>query len=151
MPSPGPSRRSLAAGIDSDLYIVTDATARVHRGFLQALAAVSQTGEDIVVGHSLLASENRKWFAKCLGLTLVHRNLQNWARERLGLSSLIEGRGMAYTRRYIRQYGWSLAVPTRGPLGSAPDGRLAPRRARRRAGHAGRLCRRRAGLYAAAR
>ena len=109
-----------ATGVDSDLYVVTDATARVHRGFLQALAAVSHSGEDIVVGHSVLASENRKWFAKCLGLTLVHRNLQNWARERLGLSSLIEGRGMAYTRRYIREYGWSLAVPTQSRSGQHP-------------------------------
>ncbi len=107
-------------GVDSDLYVVTDATARVHRGFLQALATVSQSGEDIVVGHSVLASENRKWFAKCLGLTLVHRNLQNWARERLGLSSLIEGRGMAYSRRYIREYGWSLAVPTQTRSGQHP-------------------------------
>jgi cellulose synthase/poly-beta-1,6-N-acetylglucosamine synthase-like glycosyltransferase len=46
-----------------------------------------------------------------LGLTLVHRNLQNWARQQLGLSSLIEGRGMAYSRKYVERYGWTLAAP----------------------------------------
>ena len=42
----------------------------------------------------------------------VHRNLQNLARERLGLSALVEGRGMAYSREYIDRFGWSLALPT---------------------------------------
>jgi cellulose synthase/poly-beta-1,6-N-acetylglucosamine synthase-like glycosyltransferase len=107
-------------GLAHELYVVTDATARVDPGFLLALAKLSQTGEDIVVGHSIRAAEATQWFAKCLGLTLVHRNLQNWARERLGLSSLIEGRGMAYSRRYIEKHGWSLAVPTQAEAGQHP-------------------------------
>jgi cellulose synthase/poly-beta-1,6-N-acetylglucosamine synthase-like glycosyltransferase len=109
-----------ATGVDSDIYVVTDATARVDPGFLRALTSPFQSGEDIVVGHSIVAMDNRKWFAKCLGLTLVHRNLQNWARERLGLSSLIEGRGMGYSRRYIRQFGWNLALPTGSRAGQHP-------------------------------
>jgi cellulose synthase/poly-beta-1,6-N-acetylglucosamine synthase-like glycosyltransferase len=108
------------AGLTHDFYVVTDATARVDRGFLQALARLLQTGEDIVVGHSIRATDATQWFAKCLGLTLVHRNLQNWARERLGLSSLIEGRGMAYSRRYIAKHGWSLAVPSQAEAGQHP-------------------------------
>lgn len=108
------------AGLCHDLYVVTDATARVDRGFLRALARVSQSGEHIVVGHSIRATDARQWFAKCLGLTLVHRNLQNWAREQLGLSSLIEGRGMAYSRQYIQKHGWSLAVPTQAEAGQHP-------------------------------
>jgi cellulose synthase/poly-beta-1,6-N-acetylglucosamine synthase-like glycosyltransferase len=107
-------------GVDSDAYVVTDATARVHRDFLNALTHPTFADEDVVVGHSVLAGEDQPWFAKCLGLTLVHRNFQNWARQRLGLSSLIEGRGMAYSRRYIRQYGWSLAVPTHSRAGRHP-------------------------------
>jgi cellulose synthase/poly-beta-1,6-N-acetylglucosamine synthase-like glycosyltransferase len=107
-------------GVDSDMYVVTDATARVHRAFLRELAAASLAGEDIVVAHSIVASDAKKWFAKCLGLTLVHRNLQNWARERMGLSSLIEGRGMAYSRRYIQRHGWRLAVPTETEAGQHP-------------------------------
>ncbi|TFH48595.1 MAG: glycosyltransferase [Lysobacterales bacterium] len=94
-----------------DLYVVTDATARVEPGFLSALVDVHRLGEDIVVGHAVVDAENQKWFARCLGLTLVHRNLQNWARQQLGLSSLIEGRGMAYSRKYVEQYGWTLAAP----------------------------------------
>jgi cellulose synthase/poly-beta-1,6-N-acetylglucosamine synthase-like glycosyltransferase len=108
------------AGLAHDLYVVTDATARVDRGFLRALARLSQSGEHIVVGHSIRATDAQQWFAKCLGLTLVHRNLQNWARERLGLSSLIEGRGMAYSRHYIQQHGWSLALPTQAEAGQHP-------------------------------
>jgi cellulose synthase/poly-beta-1,6-N-acetylglucosamine synthase-like glycosyltransferase len=108
------------SGLAHDFYLVTDATARVDPGFLRAMARNCQLGEDIVVGHSIRATDARQWFAKCLGLTLVHRNLQNWARERLELSSLIEGRGMAYSRGYIEKHGWSLAVPTQAQAGQHP-------------------------------
>ncbi len=107
-------------GLSHDLYVVTDGTARFDRGFLRALVTAFQAGEDIVVGHSVRSTGAQQWFAKCLGLTLVHRNLQNWARERLGLSSLIEGRGMGYGRRYIERHGWSLAVPTQAEAGQHP-------------------------------
>ena len=78
-----------------DLYVITDATARVEAGFLRALVNVYMEGEDIVVSHSLVDSENQKWFARCLGLTLVHRNFQNWSRA-----------GTAFVRSYRRpRYG----------------------------------------------
>jgi len=98
-------------GYSPDLYIITDATARVETGFLDALVDGYRQGEDIVVSHPVVDAENQKWFARCLGLTLVHRNLQNWARQQLGLSSLIEGRGMAYSKKYVERYGWTLALP----------------------------------------
>jgi len=82
-------------GIEPDLYVIVDATARVETGFFDALVDIWRQGEDIIVSHSLLDAENQKWFARCLGLTLVHRNLQNRSRQRLGLSAFIEGRGMA--------------------------------------------------------
>jgi len=107
-------------GLAHDYFVVTDGTARVDRGFLAAMARLCQAGETIVVGHSVRATDATQWFAKCLGLTLVHRNLQNWARERLGLSSLIEGRGMAYSRSYIEKHGWNLAVPTQAAAGQHP-------------------------------
>ncbi len=107
-------------GIDADLYVVTDATAHVEPGFLEGLVARWQQGEDIVVAHSLVDLANQQWFAQCLGLTLVHRNMQNLARERLGLSALVEGRGMAYSRAYIERFGWSLALPTATDPGEHP-------------------------------
>jgi cellulose synthase/poly-beta-1,6-N-acetylglucosamine synthase-like glycosyltransferase len=107
-------------GADPDIYLVTDATARVDVNFLAELASFIARGEDIVVAHSMVEVENQKWFARCLGLTLVHRNLQNWSRERLRLSALIEGRGMAYSRRYVRRYGWSLAAPAAGSAATHP-------------------------------
>lgn len=105
---------------DSDMYVVVDATARVDFGFLDALVALWQEGENIIVSHPLVDSENQKWFARCLGLTLVHRNLQNSARQRLRLSALIEGRGMAYSREYIKKFGWRLALPTASKSGAHP-------------------------------
>lgn len=108
------------AGADPDLYVITDGTARLDPHFLAALVPKWRAGEDIVVGHSIVSSTNMKWFARCLGLTLVHRNLQNWARERLGLSALIEGRGMAYSRGYVRRFGWNLALPTHPKPGQHP-------------------------------
>lgn len=107
-------------GVLPDLYFVTDATARIDRRFLSRLVGPWQRGEDIVVGHSVVDTENQQWFAQCLGLTLVHRNLQNAARERLGLSSLIEGRGMAYSAAYVRRHGWTLALPTVSEAGTHP-------------------------------
>ncbi len=102
-------------GVRADQYVVTDATAWVDAGFLAALAARRSAGEDIVVGRSVAATENQPWFVHCLALTLVHRNYQNECRERLGLSSLIEGRGMAYGDGYIGRHGWSLAIPAGNP------------------------------------
>ena len=98
-------------GANPDLYVIVDATVRVAPEFLVNLASHALQGEDIVVGHAVVDPENQQWFAQCVGLSLAHRNLQNWSRERLRLSALIEGRGMAYSRRYIKRYGWSLALP----------------------------------------
>lgn len=106
--------------IDADLYVITDSTASVEPGFLAAFATRWRQGEDIAIGHSVLDLKNQRWFAQCLGLALVHRTVQNAARERLGLSALIIGCGMAYSRRYIQQYGWRLAMPTEDAAGSHP-------------------------------
>ena len=106
--------------IAPDLYVIVDATARVEPDFLGALVALWRQGENIIVSHSVVNAENQKWFAQCLGLTLVHRNLQNWSRQRLGLSALIEGRGMAYSRAYVQRFGWNLALPTSSRRGSHP-------------------------------
>jgi cellulose synthase/poly-beta-1,6-N-acetylglucosamine synthase-like glycosyltransferase len=106
--------------IDPDLYAIVDATARVDTGFLGAMVALWQQGENMIVSHPVVDAANQKWFAKCLGLTLAHRNVQNWSRQRLGLSAFIEGRGMAYSRAYVQRYGWSLAVPTSSRSGSHP-------------------------------
>jgi len=109
-----------AHGVEGDLYVVTDATARIAPGFLACMAERWRRGEDIVVGHSVVDMDNQQWFAQCLGLTLVHRNLQNATRERLHLSALIEGRGMAYSHHYVRRHGWALALPTNRAAGTHP-------------------------------
>jgi cellulose synthase/poly-beta-1,6-N-acetylglucosamine synthase-like glycosyltransferase len=98
-------------GVCPDLYIIVDATALVQKSFLRAMAEKWRQGEDIISGHSVVSSENQTWYAQCLSLTLVHRNLQSLYREQLGLSALLEGRGMGYSQKYIRRFGWSLAVP----------------------------------------
>ena len=99
-------------GMDPDMYVIVDATAQVHPGFLKSFAAYWAKGEKIIIARAILDTTNRKWFAQCIGLTLAHRNLQNWARESLGLSAFVSGRGMAYSRAYIERFGWRLALPT---------------------------------------
>jgi cellulose synthase/poly-beta-1,6-N-acetylglucosamine synthase-like glycosyltransferase len=106
--------------VAADLYVIVDATARVHSKFLGALSEKWRSGRCIVIGHAIVDAENQQWFAKCLGLTLSHRSLQNWSRERLGLSCFIGGRGMAYSREYIARFGWSLALPTNSASGDHP-------------------------------
>jgi len=98
-------------GITHELYVIVDATVQVTATFLVALAKRWQQGEDIITSHPRLSAENQAWYARCLGLMLVHRNLQNSSRERLHLSALLEGRGMAYSQSYIRRFGWHLALP----------------------------------------
>ncbi len=112
--------RLRATGVRADLYVVTDGTAWVQPGFLAALAERRMAGEDIVVARSVAATDGQPWFVHCLGLTLVHRNFQNECRERLGLSSLVEGRGMAYSDSYVARHGWSLALPPGDPKGTHP-------------------------------
>jgi cellulose synthase/poly-beta-1,6-N-acetylglucosamine synthase-like glycosyltransferase len=98
-------------GVTPALYLIVDATVQVEANFLTSVAECWQQGEEIITSHQVVSSGNRAWYARCLGLMLVHRNLQNWSRERLGLSALLEGRGMAYSQRYIRRFGWHLALP----------------------------------------
>ena len=99
-------------GIQSDLYVIVDATAYVADGFLSSLAKHWSQGENVIMAHTVVDPANQKWFARCLGLTLAHRNLQDAARERLKLSALVCGRGMAFGHEYIGSHGWSLAVPS---------------------------------------
>jgi cellulose synthase/poly-beta-1,6-N-acetylglucosamine synthase-like glycosyltransferase len=98
--------------VEPDLYVVVDATAQVSPGFFKALIERWQQGEDIMTSRATLSSTNQKWFARCLGLMLIHRYMQGWYREQLGLSAWLEGRGMAYSRGYIQQFGWRLALPS---------------------------------------
>jgi len=95
-----------------DLYLIIDATARLEKEFLNGLVGRWADGAPIVIGHPIVDPENLQWFARCLGLTLAHRNLQNWARDVVGLSGFIGGRGMAYDRAFIERFGWTLALPT---------------------------------------
>jgi cellulose synthase/poly-beta-1,6-N-acetylglucosamine synthase-like glycosyltransferase len=116
-----------ARGMLADLHVVTDATARLDPGFLHELLPFWHRGEAIIVGHSIVDLSNERWFAQCLGLTLVHRNLQNEVRERLSLSALIEGRGMAYQPR-LHLAARLVSRGTRFRRGRhSPDRRLAPR------------------------
>lgn len=109
------TQRSIAP----ELYVITDATVQVDPHFLTALAEGWQQGENIITSCATVSPANQKWYARCLGLMLVHRHLQGWCRERLGLSAWLEGRGMAYSRDYIQRFGWHLALPT-GPQSSHP-------------------------------
>jgi cellulose synthase/poly-beta-1,6-N-acetylglucosamine synthase-like glycosyltransferase len=99
-------------GVVPDLYVIVDATAQVSPGFLHALSESWQQGENIMTSRAVLSPTNQKRFAKCLGLMLVHRYMQGCYREQLGLSAWLEGRGMAYSRDYIQQFGWRLALPS---------------------------------------
>jgi cellulose synthase/poly-beta-1,6-N-acetylglucosamine synthase-like glycosyltransferase len=98
-------------GVAPELYVIVDATVELEPNFLTALAKRWQQGEDVITSHSRVSAESHAWYARCLGLMLVHRNLQNWSREQLGLSALLEGRGMAYSQAYVQRYGWHLALP----------------------------------------
>jgi len=114
-------------GVFPDLYLIIDATALVEASFVTAIAQRWKDGEDIISSHSILNPENKSWYARCLGLMLVHRNLQCWAREQFGFSALLEGRGMAFSRDYVKRFGWSLALPKTQGVHPTEDWRHAVR------------------------
>lgn len=117
----GWSLDSLAnAGVVADAYVILDATVIVKPGFLDALLSEIRKGENIVISHPVLDESNKKWFAKCSGLSLAHLSVQNRARQTLGLSAFIGGRGMAYSKSYIEQFGWELAMPNSTNSGVHP-------------------------------
>jgi cellulose synthase/poly-beta-1,6-N-acetylglucosamine synthase-like glycosyltransferase len=101
-------------GVAPDLYVIVDATAQVQTNFLASMVERWRRGEDIITCNPVVSFESRAWYVRCLGLMLVHRNFQNWSRDRLGLSALLDGRGMAYSRDYITRFGWNLALPSSG-------------------------------------
>jgi cellulose synthase/poly-beta-1,6-N-acetylglucosamine synthase-like glycosyltransferase len=107
-------------GVASDLYVIVDATAYVADDFLSSLAERWSSGENVIMAHTLTDPTNQKWFARCLGLTIAHRNLQDAARERLSLSALVCGRGMAFGKEYIEKHGWRLALPSESVAGTHP-------------------------------
>jgi 1,2-diacylglycerol 3-beta-glucosyltransferase len=106
--------------VDPELYVVIDATVQVHPEFLSEIVSKWAEGEDIVVGFASADPGKQQWFVRCMGLTLTHRRLQNESREALRLSSLIEGRGMGYSRSYVSRFGWRLALPDEGSGGTHP-------------------------------
>jgi cellulose synthase/poly-beta-1,6-N-acetylglucosamine synthase-like glycosyltransferase len=94
-----------------DLYVIVDATAKVDPNFIAAMAEQWSLGNHIVSNHTFVSPESQNWYARCLALMFVHRNLQNQARERLGLSAMLGGCGMAFSKHYIDRFRWSLALP----------------------------------------
>jgi 1,2-diacylglycerol 3-beta-glucosyltransferase len=113
-------RKLKSLGVASDLYVVVDATAYVADDFLLRLAEHWSCGENVIMAHTMVDPANQQWFARCLGLTLAHRNLQDMARERLSLSALVCGRGMAFGKDYIEKHGWGLALPSESVAGTHP-------------------------------
>jgi cellulose synthase/poly-beta-1,6-N-acetylglucosamine synthase-like glycosyltransferase len=98
-------------GITPDLYVVIDAPVCVATGFLSAFAKCWQEGAHIIANHTVVDASSQSWYARCLALMFVHRNFQNWSREQIKISGLLTGCGMAFSRAYIQQFGWSLALP----------------------------------------
>jgi 1,2-diacylglycerol 3-beta-glucosyltransferase len=113
-------RKLESLGVQSDLYVIVDATAYVADAFLLRLAERWSDGENVIMAHTMVDPSNQRWFARCLGLTLAHRNLQDMARERLSLSALVCGRGMAFGKDYIGKHGWGLALPAQSVAGNHP-------------------------------
>jgi hypothetical protein len=96
--------------IDTDLHVISDATTYVAPQFLQRLVRFWVDGEDIIIAHSMVDTENRIRFACCMGLTLARRNFQDLAREGLALSTPVSGRGMGFSQDHTGKYRWRLAL-----------------------------------------
>lgn len=95
-----------------DAFIITDSTATICCNSLDRLVTVILSGFLVAVGRATISNPSQApWYVSLHGLALAHRGIQNKARSRMGISSLIEGRLMAYSTRYISMYRWTLARP----------------------------------------
>ena len=90
--------------VDASAVITRPTTARVESAFWQRFRRDGFC-EDVAIGHSVLDSKNTRWFAMYRSRAhACFRRSRTVPGRCLGLSALIIGCSMAYSRQYIQQY-----------------------------------------------
>lgn len=94
--------------IKYDALIVVDADTVVDRYALDAYDRALRNGHEIQQGYNYLSNPWETPFTRIIAVTSVLRNeLFYGGKEHLGLSSMLSGTGMCFSRRVLDRYRWT--------------------------------------------
>jgi cellulose synthase/poly-beta-1,6-N-acetylglucosamine synthase-like glycosyltransferase len=95
-------------GGDFDALVIVDADTVVDRRCFDAFDEALRAGHQVQQGYNYLSNPWESPFTRVIAVTSVLRNgLFYHGKERLGLSSMLSGTGMCFSRRIIEKYGWT--------------------------------------------
>jgi cellulose synthase/poly-beta-1,6-N-acetylglucosamine synthase-like glycosyltransferase len=96
------------AGRAFDGLVIVDADTVVDRDCFAAFDEALRSGCDVQQGYNTLSNPWESSFTRIIAVTSVLRNRLFYAgKERLGVSSMLSGTGMCFSRRIIDTYGWT--------------------------------------------
>jgi len=97
-----------AAGAEFDGLVIVDADTVVDRGLLTAFDEGLRAGQHAQQGYNYLSNPWESPFTRIIAVTSVLRNGLFYAgKERLGLSSMLSGTGMCFSRELLDRNGWT--------------------------------------------
>lgn len=95
-------------GTPFDALLVVDADTVVDRDALLAFDDALRDGQEVQQGYNYLSNPWESPFTRIIAVTSVLRNELFYAgKERLGMTSMLSGTGMCFSRRIIERLGWS--------------------------------------------
>ena len=91
-----------------DALVIVDADTVVDRPCFAAFDEALRGGCEVQQGYNYLSNPWESSFTRIIAVTSVLRNrLFYEGKERLGVSSMLSGTGMCFSRRIIETYGWT--------------------------------------------
>jgi cellulose synthase/poly-beta-1,6-N-acetylglucosamine synthase-like glycosyltransferase len=91
-----------------DALVILDADTRVDPHLLDALNKGLLLGHTVQQGHNYLANPWDSPFTRIIAVTSLLRNSFFYAgKMRLGLSGMLSGTGMCFSRQVLERYGWT--------------------------------------------
>jgi hypothetical protein len=90
-----------------DALVIVDADTVVDGSCFAAFDEAVRSGCDVQQGYNTLSNPWESSFTRIIAVTSVLRNRFFYdGKERLGVSSMLSGTGMCFSRRIIETYGW---------------------------------------------
>lgn len=91
-----------------DALVIIDADTVVDRGLLEAFSDGLNSGHQIQQAYNYLVNPWETPFTRIIAVTSILRNGFFYAgKTRLGLSGMLMGTGMCFSRQVVERYGWT--------------------------------------------
>ncbi|MBC2714605.1 MAG: glycosyltransferase [Desulfobacteraceae bacterium] len=93
---------------DYDALFIIDADSVINKNGLASLNRQILNGKRIIQCNNAVANPGDSWFTQLMNVArTIGNEIQEPAKEKLGLSSHLMGNGMCFKREIIEKYGWS--------------------------------------------